>query len=79
MPVRLKADNLIVLGYYFNSICRYGKLGILIGKVLICYPATAGTEPSYIDRNLRRKYLGHQLLERWYANAMHIVRHSAVH
>ena len=75
----LEADDPVVLGDQLRSLCRHGKLGVLVGKVLIGYPATAGTEASYVDGDLCRKYLGHKLLEWRKANTLHVVRYGAVH
>jgi len=75
----LEADDLVELRDLISPVCRLGKLGILIGQVFVGYPATAGTEASYVDGDFGRDYLGHQLLEWREANALYVVGHSAVH
>jgi hypothetical protein len=76
---RLETDHFVELRDQFRSVDRHCKLGILVGQLFLGYPATAGTQPSNVNRDFGRDYFGHQVLEGRKAHAMHILHHRVVH
>jgi hypothetical protein len=59
LPMGLETDDPIGLCDQLRSVHRRGELGVLACQVILSNPATAGTEPSDVDRDFGLNHFGH--------------------